>query len=67
MKSPNSGLSESSSADLPVAADAEGNHTDAGNVLFVDGHVGQFDTIDVAWDDKSSIAPNATDSEINWK
>ena len=68
MKSPNSGLSESSSADLPVAADASSNHTDAGNVLFVDGHVGQFDTIDsTAWDALSSIAPNAADSEINWK
>ena len=56
MKSPNAGLSESSSADLPVAADASGNHTDAGNVLFVDGHVGQFDTIDgTAWDATANI------------
>ena len=38
------GLSESSDADSPVAADAETNHTDAGNCLFVDGHVGQFDS-----------------------
>ena len=41
-----SGLSESSDADLAVAADAKTNHTDAGNALFVDGHVGQFDKID---------------------
>ena len=44
------GLSESSDADLAVAADKttdgiSGNHTEAGNALFVDGHVGQFDTI----------------------
>ena len=67
-KSPNKGLSESSAADLPVAADASANHTDAGNVLFVDGHVGQFDTIDgVAWDAKESIGSNLADSDINWK
>ena len=43
-------LSESSAADEAVAADKttdgiNGNHTEAGNALFVDGHVGQFDTI----------------------
>ena len=67
-KSPNKGLSESSAADLPVVKDASTNHTDAGNVLFVDGHVGQFDTIDgTAWDDKASIGSNLADSDINWK
>ena len=39
------GLSESAAADSGVARDANTNHTDAGNCLFVDGHVGQFDTI----------------------
>ena len=39
-------LSESSAADSAVAADASNNHTDAGNILFVDGHVGQFDSIE---------------------
>ena len=67
-KSPNKGLSESSAADLPVVKDASTNHTDAGNVLFVDGHVGQFDTIDgTAWDAKESIGSNLADSDINWK
>ena len=37
-------LSESADADSPVAADDATNHTDAGNCLFVDGHVGQFDS-----------------------
>ena len=49
-------LSESSDADSPVAADASANHTEAGNCLFVDGHVGQFDTIDgTAWDATANI------------
>ena len=39
-------LSESSQADSCVALDAKTNHTDAGNALFVDGHVGQFDSVD---------------------
>ena len=61
------GLSESSAADSAVAADApgtgddNGNHTSAGNVLFVDGHVGQFDTVEgsttIKWTDVSNI-PN---------
>ena len=52
-------LSESSAADSAVAADAETNHTDAGNCLFVDGHVGQFDTIDsVKWNATSNIGTN---------
>ena len=67
-QAPNKGLSESSAAELPVVKDASTNHTDAGNVLFVDGHAGQFDTIDgTAWDAKASIGPNLADSEINWK
>ena len=54
-------LSESSAADSCVALDIATNHTDAGNALFVDGHVGQFDTIDsTAWDDKSNINTGAT-------
>ena len=50
-------LSESADADSPVAADKSGNHTDAGNVLFVDGHVGQFDRIDTSkdWDAVDNI------------
>ena len=51
------GLSESAAADSGVAADAKNNHTDAGNCLFVDGPVGQFDTVDKDWDDASNI-PN---------
>ena len=53
------GLSESASADSGVAADIVGNHTDAGNALFVDGHVGQFDTIagGDAWNHTNNI-PN---------
>ena len=53
-------LTEASPADSGVAKDAgpsdgtvagDVNHTDAGNCLFVDGHVGQFDTIGgVNWD-----------------
>ena len=44
------GLSESSAADAGVCRDKNDNHTDAGNVLFVDGHVGQFDKIgDTNW------------------
>ena len=53
-------LTEASAADSGVAKDAgpsdgtaagDVNHTDAGNCLFVDGHVGQFDTIGgVNWD-----------------
>ena len=39
------GLSESSPADAGVCRDANTNHTDAGNCLFVDGHVGQFDKV----------------------
>ena len=56
------GLSESAAADSGVASDANGNHTDAGNCLFVDGHVGQFDTIagGDAWNDDSNI-PNVAD------
>ena len=56
------GLSESAAADSGVAADADGNHTDAGNCLFVDGHVGQFDTIagGDAWNATSNI-PNVAD------
>jgi prepilin-type processing-associated H-X9-DG protein len=38
-------LSESSPADSCIALDAKTNHTDAGNALFVDGHVGQFDSV----------------------
>ena len=54
-------LSESSAADSCVALDIAANHTDAGNALFVDGHVGQFDTIDgTAWDDKTNINTGAT-------
>ena len=49
-------LSESADADSPVAADDATNHTDAGNCLFVDGHVGQFDKIDsTAWDATANI------------
>ena len=41
-------LSESAAADSAVASDllAGTNHTDAGNILYVDGHVGQVDTVD---------------------
>ena len=39
-------LSESDAADSPVAKDKTTNHTASGNVLFVDGHVGQFDSAD---------------------
>jgi prepilin-type processing-associated H-X9-DG protein len=49
-------LSESADADSPVAADDTANHTDAGNCLYVDGHVGQFDKIDsTAWDAAANI------------
>ena len=53
-------LSESSPADSCVVLDAKTNHTDAGNALFVDGHVGQFDTIEggTAWDATSNIGTN---------
>ena len=68
-------LSESSAADSAVAADLigtnttagseDGNHTAAGNVLFVDGHVGQFDGVagGDSWQAASNIGtPNfATD------
>ena len=40
----NAKLSESSPADSGVCRDKEENHTDAGNALFVDGHVQQFDS-----------------------
>ena len=46
-------LRESDPADAGVAKDLVGNHTAAGNVLFVDGHVGQFDSLtdaDNGWD-----------------
>ena len=51
------GLAESSAADAGVCRDEDTNHTDAGNVLFVDGHVGQFDTIEggTAWNAESNI------------
>ncbi len=53
------GLSESAEADSAVAADAEDNHTEeAGNALFVDGHVGQFDKVNTTnWYDTTNI-PN---------
>ena len=53
-------LSESSAADSAVASDAASNHTDAGNVLFVDGHVGQFDTIEGGgnWNDPANLGNN---------
>jgi prepilin-type processing-associated H-X9-DG protein len=59
-------LSESSPADSCVAADLSGNHTDAGNALFVDGHVGQFDSIagGAAWDDAANIGTFNADSTI---
>ena len=58
-------LSESSAADSAVSADLSGNHTDAGNALFVDGHVGQFDTIgNTAWDHKDNIGTFDADSQI---
>ena len=59
-------LSESSAADSAVAADLSGNHTDAGNALFVDGHVGQFDTIvgGTAWDAAANIGNFDADSTI---
>ena len=58
----NSGLSESSPADSGVAKDATSNHTDAGNCLFVDGHVGQFDKVgSVAWDDPTNIGAALAD------
>ena len=53
------GLSESAEADSAVAADAEDNHTEAGNALFVDGHVGQFDNVGtVEWFDDEKNIPN---------
>ena len=59
-------LSESAAADSAVAADKSGNHTDAGNVLFVDGHVGQFDTIDsTAWDCDKNLGGNKLDPSTN--
>ena len=52
-------LSESSAADDCVALDAKTNHTDAGNALFVDGHVGQFDKIgSTEWNDASNVGSN---------
>ena len=45
------GLTESSEADMGVASDKVGNHTAAGNCLFVDGHVGQFESVDGSDDD----------------
>ena len=58
-------LSESSAADSCVAADLAANHTDAGNALFVDGHVGQFDTIDsVGWDAPANIGTFDGDSDL---
>ena len=66
-------LTEASPADSGVAKDAgptdttaagDVNHTDAGNCLFVDGHVGQFDTVDtVAWD----VAANVGQAGTTWK
>ena len=54
-----SGLSESAEADSAVAADAEDNHTEAGNALFVDGHVGQFDNVGtVKWFEDEKNIPN---------
>ena len=58
-------LSESSAADSAVAADASTNHTDAGNVLFVDGHVGQFDSIGTADADKWDNAANLGQNTLN--
>ncbi len=44
-------MTEASPADSGVAKDIVGNHTEAGNALFVDGHVGQNDQIDTnSWD-----------------
>ena len=55
------GLSESAAADSGVAKDADGNHADAGNCLFVDGHVGQFDTIgNDVWDGKANVGQETT-------
>ena len=55
-------LSESSAADSCVALDVADNHTAAGNALFVDGHVGQFDTIEGgdAWDAKGNVGGSGT-------
>ena len=65
-----SGLSESSAADSCVAADAQTNHTDAGNALFVDGHVGQFDKVESTnWYDTTNI-PNytyETSEKASWR
>ena len=57
-------LSESSAADSAVAGDDTNNHTDAGNILFVDGHVGQFDSIagdsdSATWDSDKNRGYNA--------
>ena len=57
-------LSESSAADSAVAGDDTNNHTDAGNILFVDGHVGQFDSIEgdtdsATWDSEKNRGYNA--------
>ena len=57
-------LSESSAADSAVAGDDSTNHTDAGNILFVDGHVGQFDSItgdtdSSTWDSDKNRGYNA--------
>ena len=66
-------LTEASAADSGVVKDAgpaetsdagKVNHTDAGNCLFVDGHVGQFDTVDsTAWD----VAANVGQATTAWK
>ena len=62
----NAGLAESSEADEPVASDMENNHTDAGNVLFVDGHVQQFDSIDSDGNETIAATEKWTAQFKNW-
>ena len=60
-------LSESSPADSCIALDAKTNHTDAGNALFVDGHVGQFDSIEgVAASSTWNLVGNIGDDPANY-
>ncbi len=60
-------LSESSPADSCVALDAKTNHTDAGNALFVDGHVGQFDSVEgVSATSTWNLAGNIGDNPANY-
>lgn len=54
------GLSESDDVDYAVAADLVGNHEDAGNVLFLDGHI---DTLHTASGEEWNSADNIINPE----